>query len=214
MNMCVLMQSIVLDVTLPDKYLITPNLSNNNKEIYLLRLQQVLAAGIRLIQFRSHSLDQETYFKWAEKIFNVCESFEAQLMLNIPVVHQKMTSHLISAGIHLTSQHLMTQKVRPDCALVSASCHNRRELQQAEKLEVDFLVLSPVQKTTSHEDANILGWQKFYQLTQLTHCPVFALGGMKIEDIPKAKTNGAHGIAAIRGLWNIPNEGGCSNFGH
>jgi 8-oxo-dGTP diphosphatase len=31
--------------------------------------------------------------------------------------------------------------------------------------------------------------------------PIYALGGMEVEDIPPARAHGAQGIAAIRGLW-------------
>jgi len=42
-----------------------------------------------------------------------------------------------------------------------------------------------------------------FQLTEHADCPVFALGGMMVEDVPKAWAHGAQGVAAIRGLWNL-----------
>jgi thiamine monophosphate synthase len=40
------------------------------------------------------------------------------------------------------------------------------------------------------------------KLTKQAKCPVFALGGMKPEDVPEAWSHGGQGIAAIRALWN------------
>jgi 8-oxo-dGTP diphosphatase len=62
-------------------------------------------------------------------------------------------------------------------------------------------VLSPLKKTLSHPIANPLGWLNFFQLTEQTNCPTFALGGMKREDMVKAWAHGAQGIAAIRAWW-------------
>jgi thiamine monophosphate synthase len=84
---------------------------------------------------------------------------------------------------------------------LSASCHDAQELQQAENLGLDFVVLSPVLPTRSHPDAEVLGWQKFSQLCEQISLPVYALGGMSTELMPKSWMHGAQGIAGIRGLW-------------
>ncbi|WP_246750477.1 thiamine phosphate synthase, partial [Xanthomonas citri] len=31
--------------------------------------------------------------------------------------------------------------------------------------------------------------------------PIYALGGMQVEDVRQARSHGAQGIAAIRALW-------------
>jgi 8-oxo-dGTP diphosphatase len=85
--------------------------------------------------------------------------------------------------------------------MLSASCHNEKDLQQAEKLGVDFCVLSPVLPTRSHPDATPLGWTVFKDLVEKVNVPVYALGGMSPEQEAKALESGAQGVAGIRGLW-------------
>jgi 8-oxo-dGTP diphosphatase len=85
--------------------------------------------------------------------------------------------------------------------MLSASCHNKKDLQQAEKLGVDFCVLSPVLPTRSHPDATPLGWHVFQGLVEKVNIPVFALGGMTLEQEEKTISAGAQGVAGIRGLW-------------
>ena len=46
-----------------------------------------------------------------------------------------------------------------------------------------------------------LGWQAFARLMEGLPMPVFALGGLAATDMEDARDAGAHGIAAIRGLW-------------
>ncbi len=41
-----------------------------------------------------------------------------------------------------------------------------------------------------------------------TITPVYALGGLHPDDLPRARAAGAHGIAAIRGLWADARSGG------
>jgi len=96
--------------------------------------------------------------------------------------------------------HLTARPVSDDC-LVAASCHNRDELFHASVLGLDFAVLSPVQKTRSHPDASPLGWERFRDLVEAVDLPVYALGGMRMEDTPLAWEHGAQGIAGIGCLW-------------
>ena len=71
-----------------------------------------------------------------------------------------------------------------------------------EKIGVDFVVLSPVQQTTSHPGAITLGWTKFSQLATGCNLPVFALGGMSRQTIKQAKLAGAVGVAMLSGVWD------------
>jgi 8-oxo-dGTP diphosphatase len=67
-------------------------------------------------------------------------------------------------------------------------------------LNLDFVVLSPVKSTLSHPEAEPLGWQKFAQLAENITLPIYALGGMVLNDLPMALSYGARGIAIQRGV--------------
>jgi 8-oxo-dGTP diphosphatase len=110
-------------------------------------------------------------------------------------------------GVHLPSQNLLMLKSKPaadvqEGFLVAASCHNEAELAHAEMLGCDFVVLSPVKSTLSHPEAFPLGWQKFAEMVQKTSLPVYALGGMRLPDLPIALSYGARGIAYQRGFMS------------
>ena len=74
----------------------------------------------------------------------------------------------------------------------------------AERLGVDFAVLSPVLPTASHPDASPLGWEQAHAMLSNCRLPVYLLGGLATEDLASAHNAGAQGIAAIRGLWKLP----------
>jgi len=95
----------------------------------------------------------------------------------------------------------LTTRPLNDTYLVSASCHTQEELEHAVKLGLDFVVVSPVRKTSSHPGARTLGFSGFHDLTERASIPVYALGGMQVVDLPTAFRHGGQGIAAIRGLW-------------
>jgi len=111
--------------------------------------------------------------------------------------------NLGAGGLHLNSQRLMALKSRPVSKrlLVSAACHSVEQLKQAERLDVDFVFLSPVKQTASHPDATLLGWPQFSAWAEQRRLPVYALGGMRHSDLNQAFQSGAQGIAGISGFW-------------
>ena len=96
---------------------------------------------------------------------------------------------------------------RADMEYCSASCHSQQELERAEQLGLDFVVLGPVQATPTHPDAQLLGWKRFARMVAGCALPVFALGGLQLESLHTACVAGAHGVAMIRGAW-----GGSQSF--
>ncbi|HRF84739.1 MAG TPA: thiamine phosphate synthase, partial [Pseudoxanthomonas sp.] len=52
-----------------------------------------------------------------------------------------------------------------------------------------------------HPGAATLGWDGFVALREQVALPIYAIGGLTLDDLPAARGNGAQGIAAIRGLW-------------
>ena len=133
----------------------------------------------------------------------MCEQANAELLLNLSGNWLKSIDlkEIKFSGFHSGSMSLMRFSQRPEGKLFSASCHNERELEQALQLKADFVVLSPVQKTTSHPDMDAIGWQNFSELIEKIAMPVYALGGVSEVDLCLAWKNGAQGIAAISALW-------------
>jgi len=99
---------------------------------------------------------------------------------------------------HLTSSQLMKTQTRPSVRWLSAACHNEAEVEQANNLAADFIFISPVNDTPSHPDTKGIGWEQFQLLAELAHMPVYALGGVGLDDLETARRHGAQGIAGIR----------------
>lgn len=161
-------------------------------------LQKLLANGIGLIQLRSKALPAGLRAEVVERALALCRTRQAKLLLNSAWAD---TMALQADGLHLTSADLLACRQRPaGYAWLAASCHTVDELQHAERLGVDFAVLAPVLPTRSHPDAEPLGWQRFAELVDSTVLPVYALGGMQLDDLAQARLSGAQGIAGISGF--------------
>ncbi len=186
---------IITAIKLPTKYLITPE-PQDKKFFY--KLESCLDSGIKLVQLRAKELSELDYCHHAEQALTLCDRYQAKLLANSSL---KTAMSVGTDGIHLNSERLFSDLEIPSNLLVAASCHSLAEIEQANRLKLDFIVISPVKTTTSHPDSSPLGWKQLFHLTESANCPVFALGGMQISDIEIAIAHGTQGIAAISGLW-------------
>lgn len=184
---------------LPERYLIA-SWPGAAPEAYLHRLEQALAGGISLVQFRPEGMSPKVVPDLWPRVQRVCRQYRARLLCNSAWRAALIGSAPI--GLHLTSRDLMSAQGRPKgIALVAASCHGPAELAQAQRLGLDFAVLSPVLPTASHPGAPHIGWGTFAAWVDEVALPVYALGGVGGLAPAKAWQRGAQGIAGITGLW-------------
>jgi 8-oxo-dGTP diphosphatase len=182
---------IITAAQLPPFYAI---LDDNEPQLLAANLQKLLAKGLKLIQARLKNLSTEASHAFIEHAYSLCQQHRALLLINSAVA-----TDIPADGIHLTSRHLMAMSSRPvNIQWLAASCHNLREIQHAEQIGVDFVVLAPVLATKTHPNIPPLGWQQFAEWVSQCKLPVYALGGQTLADLSTAQQAGGQGIAAIR----------------
>ena len=165
---------------------------------FLARLERALAAGLRLIQVRERGLTPAQFVPLMRETLDRAHRHGARVVVND---EPAVAARLGADGVHLTSTRLMAMGQRPDSPLCGASCHDRKELEHAARLGLDYVVLGPVLPTLSHPGSRTLGWQGFSALIEAYPLPVYAIGGMRPEFLETAWAHGAHGIAMLRGAW-------------
>lgn len=188
---------ILTGLGLAPVYAIT-NLGELGEELFFECLSAALEGGLMMIQIREKQLAEKELELFAERVIEVAAPYEAKVFINSDL---DLAHALHASGVHFSSRQLMMLPSKPQGLLCGASCHNEAELAQAASLGLDYVMLSPVQPTLSHQGAPVLGWDKFAGLIKDYPLPVFALGGMQRNDLAMARTKGAHGIALQRAIW-------------
>jgi 8-oxo-dGTP diphosphatase len=174
------------------------NVSELGENEYLRRLERALQNGLRLVQFREKHLEENRFSDLAARTVNLARRYGARVLVNGSTAAARQAG---ADGVHLTAAQLMRACARPPLGLVGASCHNALELGRAAEIAVDFVVLGPVLPTPSHPGSSGLGWKEFAALVNDYPLPVYALGGMRQENLETAWQAGGHGIAMMRAAW-------------
>lgn len=167
---------------------------------FLQRLESRLASGLRMVQLREKFLPPEDFRVLAREVAARCRDHDALLLLNADLA----LAAELGCGVHLNGKQLTALPSRPDLEWVGGSCHDPAELARAAELGLDFVVLSPVLPTPSHPGAETIGWERFSAWLQDYPVPVFALGGLGLADLARARDAGAHGVALKSAAWRTP----------
>lgn len=181
---------------LPPVYAIT-NAMELGAKLSLTRIKHALQAGLRLVQVREKGMTKEALHIFADEVVTLAHRYGAKVLINGDV---RLCREVGADGVHFPSTQLMNLTELPGIDLCGASCHNAEELSQAEQLGMSFAVLAPVLPTLSHPESQTLGWRKFAALVRGCSLPVYALGGLRQEDLTTAWEHGGHGIAMMRAI--------------
>jgi 8-oxo-dGTP diphosphatase len=168
------------------------------EEDFLARAERALARGLKLIQLREKDWPVARRDALAEQLVPLAHRFGARVLLNGTADDAR---RLGCDGVHWTSVALSEAAARPAGLMAAASCHTRGELAHAGALDLDFAVLGPVAATPTHPEALPMGWDQFAATVAGTHLPVYALGGLRAEDVDLAIDRGAQGVALRRAVW-------------
>ena len=192
-------KGILIALQLADKYMITGKFSGVSDALE--KLSSALRSGIELCQLRAKELDNHEFSDFAQAAISLCHKKKAKILLNGKT--DLLAEFPEADGIQLASNLIYDYKTRPIAKnkLLGVSTHTDDDIKQALKIDADFILLSPVKETSSHPGVPGIGWDTFAQKVQSITIPVYALGGMKLEDIEEAKSQGGQGVAAISGFW-------------
>ncbi|HKS93642.1 MAG TPA: Nudix family hydrolase [Gammaproteobacteria bacterium] len=190
---------IVRALRLPPHMLVTPS-PGADREDFLRQLGNALQHGLEFVQLRAPALARATYAGLAREVIRLCREFGARVVLN---ADPEWASELNADGVHLNGVRLAQIEHRPMPRefLCGASCHAEAQVHRAQDLGLDYVILGPVLPTPSHAQAQPLGWGGFKSLAALSQLPVYAIGGLRAEDLAQVRELGGYGVAGIRGFW-------------
>jgi thiamine-phosphate pyrophosphorylase len=112
-------------------------------------------------------------------------------------------------GVHLRAEDITPDEVREvlkasahrpltaDHFLVAASCHTNEDVKRAESEDADFAVFAPVFGKSNAPGMQPTGLAALREACR-SKIPVFALGGVTMENAASCLAAGASGIAGIR----------------
>jgi len=111
-------------------------------------------------------------------------------------------------GVHLGQGDLpldLARKVMGQDKLIGISTHNPDQVREATAGKPDYLGFGPIFKPGSKQDHDpVVGLEGLCAMRSLTALPVFAIGGIQIDQAGEVMRAGANGVAVISAILKAP----------
>lgn len=191
---------ILRALQLPSRYAITADVPSTMFDEWQQRIRRAIAAGQPMVLLRFPQWSTSEVRQLAASLLDEARAHAVHLLLSGDVEGALALGQ--GVGVQLKSAQLASWKERPLPAAqwVGASCHDADDLERAGRI-ADFATVSPVASTATHPDAAPLGWDAFARMVDRAAVPVYALGGMTLDQLDAARDAGGQGVAGIRGFW-------------
>ena len=112
-------------------------------------------------------------------------------------------------GVHLGQGDLpldLARRVMGPDKLIGISTHNLDQVRDATAGKPDYLGFGPIFTPGSKQDHDpVVGLEGLRAMRRLTSLPVFAIGGIQIDQAGEVMRAGANGVAVISAILKAPN---------
>ena len=180
-----------------DLYLVTDRNQTLGRDL-LWVLERALEGGVKAVQLREKDLGGRELYLLAQKVKKLCERYHASLFVNDRI---DVALGVDADGVHLGDTSMPVRAAREllgEKKLIGAATHSVEEAKEAEEADADFILFGPVYFTPSKAVyGKPQGLGPLKEVVEKISLPVYAIGGIKRENIAEVKATGVQGVALI-----------------
>jgi thiamine-phosphate pyrophosphorylase len=164
-------------------------------------IEELLAAGLTLLQLREKDLSAAQLFPLALQLRKLTSRYNCKLLINDRI---DLALAVEADGVQLGGHSLPADVARSLLGpkkLIGVSTHSTNEITRAAAAGADFVTFGPVYYTASKAVyGHPVGLSALRQACNISPIPVFALGGINLQNASEAMACGATGVAIISTL--------------
>jgi thiamine-phosphate pyrophosphorylase len=159
-------------------------------------LDQVLAAGVGIVQLREKDLADRRLYELAVAFRRRTEAAGALL-----IIDDRLDIALAAGadGVHLGQEDLpvaAAQRIAPDL-IIGASSHSLEEALAAQEAGAGYVNIGPIFPTATKPAASPLGLEAIERIAPRLRIPWSAMGGINQENIAQVSARGARHPAVM-----------------
>ncbi|UUC46632.1 thiamine phosphate synthase [Flavobacterium cerinum] len=178
----------------------------------LFHIESVLHNGGKWIQVRFKNGTEKERYLLAESAKKSCKKHNATLIINDDVA---LAKEINADGVHLGLDDMAISKARLILGkekIIGGTANTLQDVFQRYHEKCDYIGLGPFRFTdTKQQLSPILGHNGYFTIMQLLNdldytIPVYAIGGITLNDIDSLLETGIHGIAVSGMITNNSNQ--------
>lgn len=168
-------------------------------------VQAAIQGGVSVVQLREKECATREFVELGRAVSTLLQQTSVPLIINDRV---DVALAIGASGVHIGQSDMSYADARrllgPD-AIIGLSVESEAHALVAEKLDVDYLGLSPVFVTsTKSELKEQLGLEGIASIRRISHHRLVAIGGIDSENISAILKSGADGVAVVSAICSAP----------
>ncbi|MDO9117905.1 MAG: thiamine phosphate synthase [Nitrospira sp.] len=168
-------------------------------------LTQSACAGVKIVQYRNKTASMKEAYAEALPLRKLAAELGVLFIVNDRC---DLALAVDADGVHLGQGDLpleLARKVMGPDKLIGISTHNPDQVLAASAGKPDYLGFGPIFKPGSKQDHDpVVGIEGLRAIRSLTSLPIFAIGGITIENVGEVMKAGANGVAVISAILKAP----------
>jgi thiamine-phosphate pyrophosphorylase len=162
--------------------------------------EALIAGGVDLLQLRAKDYSAAEIEKLGEELRAVTASAGLPLVIND---HVEVARNLGAEAVHLGQDDMSIAEARKivgaDCA-VGKSTHSFDQAIRAFYEGADYIGFGPLFATPTKPDYPPIGLNEIGKVHDAVRIPIFCIGGIKLDNLPKVIEAGAQRVVIVSGL--------------
>ena len=143
--------------------------------------------GAKFLGIRMPFADEDTVYNICQKLLKIIDNNNVE----IAVFNHYNIAKDLKIGIHASAKKMDLREVdNTKVKFIGVSCHDAYSIQVANKINADYITLSPVFDSISKNGYKGLGVDDIYNMSKLFNGNVYSLGGINNKNYLKVKTYG------------------------
>ncbi len=168
-------------------------------------LRTAVEAGASLFQYRNKTASMKEAYVEALALRQAAAKVGVLFIVNDRC---DLAVAVDADGVHLGQGDLpldLARKVMGPDKLIGVSTHNPDQVREATAGKPDYLGFGPIFKPGSKQGHDpVVGLEGLRAMRSLTSLPVFAIGGIQIDQVGEVMRAGANGVAIISAILKAP----------
>ena len=163
-------------------------------------VEEALAAGVTLVQYRAKAADGGVLYAEACKLKELCDKYNVPLIINDRL---DIALAVGAAGVHLGQDDLpcaVARRLLGEDFIIGVSAHNPAEAVKAVSEGADYLGCGAVFGTATKHDVAKLGLENLRAIRKAVAVPMVGIGGITADNYAEVLATGADGAAIVSGI--------------
>jgi len=165
---------------------------------------EAVRGGVAYVQLREKNATTREFLKEAQKIKEILKPFNVPLIINDRV---DIALAVEADGVHVGQNDMppgIARKLLGPKAIIGLSVETWEDVEEAEKLDVDYIGISPVYETPTKTDTRgSWGLEGVRKIKAYSRLPLVGIGGLNASNARDVVLAGADCIAVVSAICAV-----------